>query len=107
MYNSSLLKLKRTDNTTMPYYVPDGAGRDSFISANNGGFYSMPHSKLGHLDSWDSSPKPQGAQKYGNLSTLPQMIPYQSDGKGRDSYIKDNLGGTCKKFDNNANLYFQ
>ena len=45
MITSSLIGLNRTEDPKYPHYYPDGAARDSFINANNGGFAPTVHAK--------------------------------------------------------------
>ena len=67
-------------------YKTDGSGRDSYISVNNGGFYTPRKQYPTVLTSSRST------QFFGGASGN-RTVKYNSNGTGRDSYIVTNSGG--------------
>ena len=79
----------------MPFttnYQINGTGRDSYIAADNGGFYIRNEpTKAADIGSFIST-KPKYAHNYSNQ--IPQKyVFYTTNGSGRDSYIVNNNGG--------------
>ena len=78
-------------------YKPEGNGRDSYISSNNGGFWAV------HPTQYKPNYTKNNGFVPGKLRYKPNINIYQRDGGGRDSYIFDNNGGFANyTFNNNS-----
>jgi hypothetical protein len=78
--------LNRTFAGRISSYSPDGFGRDSYISYNNGGSFKVPSSVRRVITSVDRTANSPTKIKA-------KIIKYTSDGSGRDSYVHCNAGG--------------
>ena len=80
--------LGRTFNPKLSTYKRDGAGRDSYISTNNGGFTSMLEkprmSNFSPVKDYSRSLAPRLAGR---------AAIYRANGTGRDFYISLDSGG--------------
>jgi hypothetical protein len=77
------MSLYRTSRTNFNKYIPDGLGRDKYISYNNGGHWQSTQYSISPKESFEYS-------KYNNFHSLFHLaapFKYRSDGSGRDSYI--------------------
>lgn len=76
---------------TTNYHI-NGTGRDSYIAADNGGFYIRSEaSKAADLGTFMNT-KPKFAHNY-NRSIPQKYVFYTTNGSGRDSYIVNTNGG--------------
>jgi hypothetical protein len=80
-------------------YKPEGNGRDSYISTNNGGF------GVEHPTHYKPNYTKNNGLMYCKLASNPHTTIYQRDGGGRDSYIFDNNGGFSSSTFNNKTFF--
>lgn len=91
--------MQRTFHPKVVHYLPDGTGRDHFITTCNGGFTPGRVSNKFYSSSFFS-------RRNGNNSPSPRKeatsTTYRSNGSGRDSYIISNSGGLVHDFRGNS-----
>eukprot|EP00825_Cyclidium_porcatum_P039706 TRINITY_DN487_c0_g3_i1.p1 TRINITY_DN487_c0_g3~~TRINITY_DN487_c0_g3_i1.p1 ORF type:complete len:180 (-),score=24.10 TRINITY_DN487_c0_g3_i1:203-742(-) len=80
------------------YYRSDGSGRDTYIHHFNGGLYTQDLLHKLQVKQIAKENNMKFSAKNDNFRTtqqtlLPRISHYQSDGSGRDLYIKVNEGG--------------
>jgi hypothetical protein len=88
--------LYRTEDPKIPHYHADGNARDTYINSNNGGICPVVHAKgqsnEARFERAGKSPKPR---VFGRLVNPTQRMSYNPDGTGRDTYISEDMGGSC------------
>lgn len=91
--------LYRTSAEKVPFYSPDGQGRDSYIAGNNGGIYKFHSNTL-----YERKVSP--LRSFSPLSPRKEAKPvkYVPSGTGRDSYIYSNSNNYGGNF---ANTFFK
>ncbi|CAD8163150.1 unnamed protein product [Paramecium pentaurelia] len=89
----------------MSHYAPDGTGRDSYVTLQNGGIWKEIQFQCTHPEIGTFSQQKQWKPP------APMMVPkfrhYQSDGSGRDNYVIADEGGlapSSKKFQRKRNF---
>lgn len=80
------------------YYKTDGSGRDTYIHHTNGGLLTQDLLHKLKLKPIQQDPKFKFGSRHEhagsrNKQDIPRITHYQSDGSGRDLYIKVNEGG--------------
>ncbi|CAD8073418.1 unnamed protein product [Paramecium primaurelia] len=90
----------------MTHYAPDGTGRDSYVTLQNGGIWKEIQIQCVHPELGTFSKQKQWRPP------APMMVPkfrhYQSDGSGRDNYVIADEGGlapSSKKFQRRTNFF--
>jgi hypothetical protein len=82
--------LYRTFSPTFNAYTVDGAGRDTYIGYNNGGFWN---NRIPPGTPYESTTSASNRYRIRNVPKQVAPFKYYSDGSGRDSYILINSGG--------------
>lgn len=83
------ISIGRTARPRFNVYTPDGLGRDTYISTNNGGFWGKDNKDINFVPSYPVYHK----RVFHSLRHDAAPFRYYSDGNGRDSYILDRDGG--------------
>ncbi|OMJ84187.1 hypothetical protein SteCoe_14739 [Stentor coeruleus] len=84
----------RTEAQKTTHYLPNGEGRDTYISVNNGGVqrntYPFVFKEQGRMTRRNFT--------FGSPNLGSKPIKYTSDGTGRDTYIGFNHGGLMSPY---------
>ena len=75
------------------HYMPDGTGRDNYISWSSGGQFKQ-YAPRKQLSPGRFIPQHRYSSRNTNLSPLP--VHYHADGSGRDAYIATTDGGLSR-----------
>ncbi len=86
--------LGRTARPRWNLYETDGLGRDTYISLNNGGFWTQNIKEIKYTPNYPVYHN----ENYHSLGHSAAPFRYYSDGSGRDSYVLQNSGGLKKDF---------
>jgi hypothetical protein len=90
MKANEISSLYRSYSPKMSQYFPDGAGRDTYINYNNGGFWTQGVRRY-NVNNLNKDP----GSKYNFKSHRKHVAPFKyiSDGSGRDGYVIFESGG--------------
>jgi hypothetical protein len=83
------VSLGRTARPRWNLYTTDGLGRDTYISFNNGGFWTSNIKEIKYTPNYPVYHN----ENYHSLGHSAAPFKYYSDGSGRDSYIIKDSGG--------------
>ena len=88
------VSLIRTARPRFNLYTTDGLGRDTYISMNNGGFWTKNIKEIKYTPNYPVYHN----ENYHSLGHSAAPFRYYSDGSGRDTYVLQNSGGLKKDF---------